>query len=79
MSDLVERLAEKWKAWVDSQPEMSDEDIVRFILNAIADKLEHEALNGGESTSEKESWPIMGTAIWLRSQASDGGDDEVSG
>lgn len=62
---LVDRLAEKWKAHIQSPDEPSDyrKDPV-FWLNVIADELEKD---------DPDRWHFA--AKWLRSQASDGGDD----
>lgn len=65
MSDLVERLAEKWATECG---EHVDEPIVKkdvcFFVAAFADELERESAN---------RYDLAGVADWLRSQASDGG------
>ncbi len=66
MSDesMVERLAAKWVMW-EKRPHVSEEDEVRFMLNAIADELLHEWHGYGRPDE------------WLRTQASTGDDDET--
>lgn len=77
MSDLVEKLAEKWDEYistVEPHPTMELPQIeARWWLNAIADELhahpEHEMRFG-----DRPHRSMRGMARWLRSQAN-GGDD----
>lgn len=62
MSDLVERLAEKWAVNTGQAATQREWD-ARWWLNAIADEL------------EKEFHPGVGPSNWLRSQAQVEGDD----
>ena len=71
---MVERLAEKWGKWTRSGGmEASDEDDVRFMLNATADELESEANTRGPG---KFGGHYLTTVEWLRAQASTGESDD---